>query len=117
MHVLGNSSFYVSQSGVLLVAWFGVLASTTVVIVVEITAMSPAVIGIVVSPLGPGGALAPDIATRLLACWWRGLCGEACAERRVQRGCCWEACAKPCQHVSSMCRRHRGSHLQAELHR
>ena len=79
MHVLGASSFHVGQSGVPLVSGFRVLASAAIVIVLEITAMSPAVVGIVVSPLGTGGALAPLgtggalAPTRLLLFWRRGL--------------------------------------------
>ena len=44
MHVLGASSFHVGQSGVPLVSGFRVLASAAIVIVVEVTAVRPAVV-------------------------------------------------------------------------
>ena len=74
MDVLGASSFHVGQGGVALVSRLGVLTGAASVIFVEITAVGPAVVGIVVSSLGTGGALASGVAARLLLCWRRGLC-------------------------------------------
>ena len=75
MDVLGVPSFHVGQSGVALVSRFGVLAGAASVIVVEITAVCPAVVGIVVSSFVAGGTLA-SVGAALLLRWGRGLCGE-----------------------------------------
>ena len=74
MHVVGTSIFHVGQSGVLWVSGGGVLASAAGVIVVEITAMRPAVVRIVVSALGAGQPL-PMVggAMGLPLRWRRGL--------------------------------------------
>ena len=93
MEVLGASAFHVSQSGVALVSRFGVLAGAASVIFVEITAVGPAVVGVVVSSLGARRALA-SVITALLLCWGRGLCGEClcnglvddCGDIRRRRG-------------------------------
>ncbi len=44
MHVLGAPTFHVGESGVPVVAWFGVPASATVMVFGEVAAMGPAVI-------------------------------------------------------------------------
>ena len=74
--MLGAPSFHVGESGVPVVARFGVLASATVMVGVEITAMGPAVIRIVVATLGTGWAWAPRGATSWRLPWGLCLCCE-----------------------------------------
>ena len=87
MHVLGTSTFHVGQSGIPVVAWFGVLASATVKIVVEITAMGPAVIRIVAALLGTGRVLALRVRTRLWRRWGLGLCCEGLCNGLLDNCC------------------------------
>ena len=74
--MLGAPSFHVGESGVPVVAWFGVPASATVMIFWEVAAVGPAVIRVVVATLGSGWARASCGATSWRLRWGLRLCGK-----------------------------------------
>ncbi len=76
MHVLGASSFHVGQSGVPVVAWFGVPAGATIMVFWEVAAMGPAVVRVVVATLGSGWPWASHGAASWWLHWGLCLCGE-----------------------------------------
>ena len=76
VHVWGAPSFHVGESGIPVVARFGVLASATVMVFGEVAAVGLAVIRAVVAALGSGLAWASCGATSWQLRWGLCLCGE-----------------------------------------